>query len=74
MVGPFGDWVKYDLEGPAVLLSECDGARLITRERNELLRRVPDVLADVFGIGSTAPGKPCHFMLIGPSFLNTFFD
>ena len=30
--------------------------RLLTQSRHELLRRVPDGLADVFRIGSTAPG------------------
>lgn len=24
-MGPYGDWVKYSLEEPAVLVTECDG-------------------------------------------------
>ena len=32
--------------------------RLLSQSRHELLRRVPDGLADVFRIGSTAPGQP----------------
>ena len=31
--------------------------RLLSQNRHELLRRVPDGLADVFRIGSTAPGQ-----------------
>lgn len=56
MVGPYGDWIKHDLEGSTVLVSECDGVRLISSEKHELLSRVPDSLVDVFKIGSTAPG------------------
>lgn len=25
MVGPYGDWVKYSLEEPVQLVTECDG-------------------------------------------------
>ncbi|KAK9907253.1 hypothetical protein WJX75_000093 [Coccomyxa subellipsoidea] len=56
LVGPYGDWVKYSLEEPAVLVTECDGVRLISDTTHELLRRVPDCLADVYRVGSTAPG------------------
>ena len=31
--------------------------RLLSQNGHELLRRVPDGLADVFRIGSTAPGQ-----------------
>lgn len=31
--------------------------RLLSQNKHELLRRVPDGLADVFRIGSTAPGQ-----------------
>jgi hypothetical protein len=27
MVGPYGDWVKYSLEEPVHLVTECDGVR-----------------------------------------------
>ena len=56
MVGPFGDWVKYSLEAGTHLVTECDGVRLLSAGAHELLRRVPDALADVFRVGSTAPG------------------
>ena len=56
MVGPFGEWVRYTVESPCVLAPECDGIRIISQTTHELLRRVPDPLADVFRPGSTAPG------------------
>ena len=37
-------------------MTECDGVRLLSAGAHELLRRVPDALADVFRVGSTAPG------------------
>ena len=68
MVGPFGDWVKYSLEEGTHLVTECDGVRLLSAGCHELLRRVPDALADVFRVGSTAPGthgRPVHGPLTG---------
>lgn len=57
MVGPLGEWVRYTVESPCVLAPECDGIRIISQSTHELLRRVPDPLADVFRPGSTAPGR-----------------
>lgn len=57
MVGPYGDWVKYNIEEHTLLVSECDGVRLISAQQHELLSRVPDSQVDVFRIGSTAPGN-----------------
>lgn len=57
MVGPLGEWVRYTVESPCVLAPECDGIRIISQTTHELLRRVPDPLADVFRPGSTAPGR-----------------
>ena len=65
MVGPYGDWVKYNIEEHTVLVSECDGVRLISAEQHELLSRVPDSQVDIFRIGSTAPGMlglPCKLL------------
>ena len=60
MVGPYGDWVQYDLEGAVHLAPEVDGVRILTADRHELLRRVPDALQDVFSTGSTSPGQCCR--------------
>ena len=72
MVGPYGDWIKHNLEDRTILVSECDGVRLISAEKHELLSRVPDSLVDIFKIGSTAPGNvctlcclPCLFACLG---------
>ena len=54
MVGPFGDWVKYDAAGVAAVSTEPDGLRILSSTRNDLLRRVPDALADALRPGSTS--------------------
>ena len=66
MVGPYGDWVKYSLEERALLVTELDGVRLLGSCRHELLRRVPDALADVFRVGSTAPGPHAGCLAASP--------
>ena len=38
MVGPYGDWVKYTYDEPAVLAAECDGVRIITKSKHEFLQ------------------------------------
>jgi len=55
MVGPFGDWVKYDAAGVAALSTEPDGLRILSSSKSDLLRRVPDELADALRPGSAAP-------------------
>jgi len=55
MVGPFGDWIKYNYETPAKLTSELDGLRVITSNRHEFLFRVPESLVNIFSIGCTTP-------------------
>ena len=57
MVGPYGDWIKHNMDQKTVLVSECDGVRLISAQQHELMSRVPDSLVDIFQIGSTAPGQ-----------------
>lgn len=54
LVGPYGDWLKRACEGPHVMVPEVDGLRLITGTTMSLLRRVPDVLVQVYKPGSTA--------------------
>lgn len=38
MVGPGGDWLKHPYDEPAVLSAECDGCRVVTRSKHELVR------------------------------------
>lgn len=40
-VGPRGDWVKYSYSDPVVLISECDGVRIVSNSKCEFLHRVP---------------------------------
>lgn len=55
VVGPYGDSVKYRMEEPAVLVSECDGVRVITNSTHELIRQVPESLTETYRPGSTSP-------------------
>eukprot|EP00232_Nephroselmis_pyriformis_P024958 CAMPEP_0182870464 /NCGR_PEP_ID=MMETSP0034_2-20130328/10539_1 /TAXON_ID=156128 /ORGANISM="Nephroselmis pyriformis, Strain CCMP717" /LENGTH=344 /DNA_ID=CAMNT_0025002961 /DNA_START=9 /DNA_END=1039 /DNA_ORIENTATION=- len=55
MVGPFGDWLRYSYDDRPVLVQECDGVRIITSSKLEVLHRVPDSLVSIFSIGSTSP-------------------
>lgn len=57
MVGPYGDAVQYEAESSLVLTSEIDGVHILTAEKREFLRRVPDALEDISRIGSTSPGR-----------------
>ena len=60
MVGPKGDWVKYSYRNPLVLISECDGVRIVSNDKCEFLHRVPKSTEDVFKIGSLEPAAILH--------------
>ncbi|GAB4837663.1 vacuolar protein sorting-associated protein 16 [Ancistrocladus abbreviatus] len=55
MVGPYGDPVSYFYDEPVVLISECDGVRILSNTSMEFLQRVPDSMVSIFKIGSTTP-------------------
>lgn len=55
MVGPFGEPVRYFYDDPIVLISECDGVRILSNTTMEFLQRVPDSTVSIFKIGSTTP-------------------
>ncbi|KNA23358.1 hypothetical protein SOVF_025500 [Spinacia oleracea] len=55
MVGPYGDPVRYFYDEPIVLISECDGVRVLSNTNMEFLQRVPDSTVSIFKIGSTTP-------------------
>eukprot|EP00775_Hariotina_reticulata_P009376 gene9376-9539_t len=60
LVGPYGDWLRRAATGALVMVPEVDGVRLIgssgtTGTSTSLLRRVPNVLLQVYKPGSTAP-------------------
>lgn len=56
VVGPHGEWLKYDYDVPYRLFTECDSLRIVSNELCEVLERVPDVTEEVFSSGSLAPG------------------
>jgi len=56
MVGPFGDWIRYEFDSPLYLIPEIDGVRIITNEKCEFLQKVPESTESIFKIGSTDPG------------------
>eukprot|EP01028_Stygiella_incarcerata_P006175 TRINITY_DN251_c1_g2_i1.p1 TRINITY_DN251_c1_g2~~TRINITY_DN251_c1_g2_i1.p1 ORF type:complete len:899 (+),score=217.35 TRINITY_DN251_c1_g2_i1:92-2788(+) len=55
MVTPNRAIHKFIYDTDAHLVTEIDGLRVITPEKCEFLDRVPDVLVDIFQIGSMAP-------------------
>lgn len=55
MVGPYGDWVKYNYDEPLSLIPDIDSIRVVSNSRTDILQRVPDCIVDVFKIGSIAP-------------------
>lgn len=48
MIGPFGEFLSFPYNGPALLVSEIDGVRIITNDKCEFLQKVPDVLENVY--------------------------
>ncbi|XP_057532014.1 protein VACUOLELESS1 [Amaranthus tricolor] len=55
MVGPCGDPVRYFYDEPIILISECDGVRVLSNTNMEFLQRVPDSTVSIYEIGSTTP-------------------
>ncbi|KAG4306374.1 hypothetical protein PORY_000362 [Pneumocystis oryctolagi] len=48
MIGPFGGFLSFPCNGPALVISEIDGARIITSDKCEFLQKVPDILKNVY--------------------------
>ncbi|KAK7206509.1 Vps16, N-terminal region-domain-containing protein [Myxozyma melibiosi] len=55
LVGPGGGSLSFYYESRIALIPEPDGIRIVSAERCEFLTRVPEVVVDMFRIGSTAP-------------------
>ena len=41
MVGPRGDFERFEAPHPVQLVEECDGLRLLSRTKCEIIQRVP---------------------------------
>jgi len=57
IIGPRGEWLKYDFDVPTRVFTECDSLRLISADLCETLERVPDVTEEIFSSGSLSPGS-----------------
>lgn len=55
VLGPNKHYQKFIFDGPAYLVTECDGLRIITNETCEFLHRVPEATLEIFQIGSLEP-------------------
>ncbi|GMG99177.1 hypothetical protein Nepgr_001017 [Nepenthes gracilis] len=53
MVGPYGDPVRYFYDEQIIIISECDGVRILSNTTMEFLQRVPDSTVSIYKIGST---------------------
>ena len=47
---------RYLYDTPIWLAPECDGVRVFSNDRCEFVQKVPEVLVQIFQIGSTSPG------------------
>ena len=56
-VGDDKTFFNFIVDRPAFLVQEVDGLRIITNTTHELLQQVPGVVAEIFQIGSIAPGS-----------------
>eukprot|EP01006_Ploeotia_vitrea_P014258 TRINITY_DN3823_c0_g1_i1.p1 TRINITY_DN3823_c0_g1~~TRINITY_DN3823_c0_g1_i1.p1 ORF type:complete len:855 (+),score=458.50 TRINITY_DN3823_c0_g1_i1:18-2582(+) len=55
MVGPYGDFVKYQYDQPLRLVTEVDGVRIVANRQCEYLQRVPESAQDIFKYQSKSP-------------------
>lgn len=47
--------MRYFYDEPIILISECDGVRVLSNTNMEFLQRVPDSTVSIYEIGSTTP-------------------
>lgn len=55
LIGPFGDWLKFNFDEALHVVQESDCVRIITASHHEMIQRVPNPLRNIRSIGSTAP-------------------
>lgn len=55
LIGPQGDWIKYQLASRVALFTEIDGVRVVSTQSHEFFQRVPPSVDAAFRIGSFAP-------------------
>lgn len=54
VLGPGSETIDYFYDGGVAMISEPDGARILSATSSDFLRRVPDTLVRIFAPGSTS--------------------
>lgn len=57
VLGRSGDTILYTYDGPAHLITEIDGVRVLSTYSHEMIQKVPDVVQKIFRINSTDPAS-----------------
>ncbi|CAN6657105.1 vacuolar protein sorting-associated protein 16 [Trichomonascus vanleenenianus] len=55
LVGPNGHSLPLLFDNSVKVFTEVDGMRVLTNEKHDLVSRVPDMVVDIFRLGSTSP-------------------
>lgn len=55
LVGPKGGTLSLLFDGKVVVFPEIDGIRTLTNEKHDFFTRLPDIVVDIFKLGSTSP-------------------
>ncbi|XP_047136937.2 vacuolar protein sorting-associated protein 16 homolog isoform X1 [Hydra vulgaris] len=56
VVGPKQDIIKFYVDRNVHLIQELDGVRLVDSKTTEFLQKVPEVVEDIYKLGSVKPG------------------
>jgi len=64
MVGSDRDWISYLHEGSIFIVSETDGARIISNSFHELIHRVPGVLSSTMSCYSCGTCNPTPLKIV----------
>lgn len=55
LIGPLGDSLLLLFDSPVHVFPEINGMRTLTNEKHDFFTKVPDLVVDIFKIGSTSP-------------------
>ena len=57
VIGRSAETILYTYDGPAHLVTEIDGVRVISSYSHEMIQKVPNVVQAIFRINSTDPAS-----------------